>query len=84
MEQLVIHYSYEGNLIPIDSDEAKTYLQSEKYRLYKFYWWNKSDQKLCTDKARIHPTALFENHETKELSPLEIKQSNEQFQCKKW
>lgn len=37
MEQLVIHYSYEGNLIPIDSDEAKTYLQSEKYRLYKFY-----------------------------------------------
>ncbi|UJR35829.1 hypothetical protein I4U23_028576 [Adineta vaga] len=28
-EQLVIHYSYEGNLIPIDSDEAKVYLQKE-------------------------------------------------------
>ncbi|CAF3477380.1 unnamed protein product [Rotaria sp. Silwood1] len=31
MEQLIIHYSYEGNLIPIDSDEAKIYLQKEKF-----------------------------------------------------
>ncbi|CAF2480933.1 unnamed protein product [Rotaria sp. Silwood2] len=31
MEHLIIHYSYEGNLIPIDSDEAKTYLQKEKF-----------------------------------------------------
>ncbi|CAF0835101.1 unnamed protein product [Adineta steineri] len=30
-EQLTVHYSYEGNLIPIDSDEAKNYLQKEKY-----------------------------------------------------
>ena len=31
MEQLIIHYSYEGNLIPIDSEEAKSYLQREKF-----------------------------------------------------
>ena len=35
MEQLIIHYSYEGNLIPIDSEEAKSYLQKDKSRLYK-------------------------------------------------
>ncbi|CAF0847885.1 unnamed protein product, partial [Adineta ricciae] len=28
-EHLIIHYAYDGNLIPIDSDEAKLYLQKE-------------------------------------------------------
>lgn len=27
-----MHYSYEGNLIPIDSDEAKAYFQKDKFR----------------------------------------------------
>ncbi|CAF3871249.1 unnamed protein product [Rotaria magnacalcarata] len=30
LEQLIIHYSYEGNLMPVDSEEAKIYLQNEK------------------------------------------------------
>lgn len=33
-EELIIHHLYEGNLVPIDSDEGKYYLQKEKSRLY--------------------------------------------------
>ena len=42
MEQFTVHYSYEGNLISIDSDEVKSYLQRENFRLYKKYGKNKN------------------------------------------
>ncbi|CAF0826705.1 unnamed protein product [Rotaria sordida] len=64
MEQLITHYSYEGNLIPIDSDEAKIYLQKEKFHKTRILPTALLDIYKTKDKSTIEIKQSNENFES--------------------
>jgi hypothetical protein len=80
MDQLIIHYSYEGNLIPMDSEEAKSYLQKENHRSYNEWSIINYPVRFCLDGTQILPTALLDVYNAKEK--IKINQSDENFECK--
>ena len=80
LEQLIVHHSYEGNLIPIDSDEAKSYLQKEKLRSYQKL--KIQIRRLYLDGTRILPIALLDVYKPQDKPAIEIKKFDENIECK--
>ena len=83
-EQLIIHYAYDGNLIPVDSDEAKLYLQKEYHRLYRMQISCQKVQSntLFADDAPTLPITLPKMDKNEESVKAESKVSDENVECK--